>query len=881
MNAKATPPHEQEQLEALRRQVAELQAACEASRQTIESLRERRRRYRSYFELAPYGVFVVDGNGRYRRVNQAACQMTGYSKEEFLKMSVQDFLAPEYLEGGLKGFAHFLETGTRSAETLCTKKDGTRIYMTLDAVKIAEDRFIGYCRDITRRKQVLEELRITNSAIECSINAIAFADLHNNLTYVNRSFLEFWGYDDKKEVLGQPSISFWETPEKAQEVIAKRNADGRWTGELTAKRKDGSTFDVHLSASTVTDESGQPIGSMGSFIDITERKRTEAALAENRTWMELILQNSSDGINLCELDLKTGKRRLLMCNDRYVEMSGRSREELMAADNLNRFGRELTVAEQKRPQEEQKRKCLPYRGLSSWARPDGKENYYEWTAAPIDVGDKRLIIGIDRDVTEHRRMEEALTVANARLQYLLRSSPGVIYTAKPSGNYAGTFISENVKDQLGYEAREFTENPDFWASRIHPDDAPRVLSELAAAEGQGHYAHEYRFRHKDGSYRWMRDELTVVRGQDGHALECVGFWIDITDRKEAEQALRESEERYRDLFENAPLCIFEEDLTQTPPVILRVNRRTEETFGWAFEEHGPIPVERMIPPEARETFQRVRKALKIGKTVRLESLNMRHDGSVFPVRLSATVSPTAGFKRAIVMIEDITERKRAEEALQAAHRKLMNAREHERRHLAGELHDSVAQSLVAMKLQLQNASVAAEARDARTLTAAIATAGEVCDQLVGEVRQMCHGLYPPALESLGLLAALRQLAGYHQQKKLVTIRPRGKIRTARFPADVEIALLRIAQDAVNNAVRHSQAEHVDVYLSHKKGQLTLLVVDDGTGFDAEAAVGQGLGLSTMKERAAAVGGDFQITSQPGRTCVEVTVPVEPIPSSGQ
>lgn len=128
----------------------------------------------------------------------------------------------------------------------------------------------------------------------------------------------------------------------------------------------------------------------------------------------------------------------------------------------------------------------------------------------------------------------------ARLEHLLSASPAVIYTSKTDGDYCATFISDNITTQLGYEPRDFTNNPGFWVDGIHPDDRERVLAERPEVLEHGRYVHEYRFRHKDGSYRWMHDKLRLVNDNGGSPREIVGSWIDITGRVQLEDELRES-----------------------------------------------------------------------------------------------------------------------------------------------------------------------------------------------------------------------------------------------------------------------------------------------------------------------------------------------------
>jgi PAS domain S-box-containing protein len=128
------------------------------------------------------------------------------------------------------------------------------------------------------RKRAEELLRIKDWAIESSINAISLADLEGNLTHVNTSFLKLWGYKDKNEIFKKPAVEFWQTKEKASEGLEALHDKGSWIGELVAKRKDGSLFDVQLSASMVKDEAGNPICMMASFVDITQRKQAEEEL---------------------------------------------------------------------------------------------------------------------------------------------------------------------------------------------------------------------------------------------------------------------------------------------------------------------------------------------------------------------------------------------------------------------------------------------------------------------------------------------------------------------------------------------------------------------------------------------------------------------------
>ena len=137
-----------------------------------------------------------------------------------------------------------------------------------------------------------------------------------------------------------------------------------------------------------------------------------------------------------------------------------------------------------------------------------------------------------------------------RLKLMLASTPAVIYACKPSGDYAATFISENVIEILGYQPSDFLTSPDFWTDHIHPQDKDRVFSELNVLLEKDYFLYEYRFQHNEGGYRWMRDEMKLIRDADGNPREIVGSWTDITPHKQAEIALEQSEARYRSFVQN-------------------------------------------------------------------------------------------------------------------------------------------------------------------------------------------------------------------------------------------------------------------------------------------------------------------------------------------
>src|SRR5262252_11237069 len=160
------------------------------------------------------------------------------------------------------------------------------------------------------------------------------------------------------------------------------------------------------------------------------------------------------------------------------------------------------------------------------------------------------IVGSWSDITARKTAEQANAALFARMAQLLTGSPAVIYSYRATGDFAPTFVSENVRDWLGYEPEEYLQNADFWRSRVHPDDLARVEAESSNLYKNGRHAVEYRFLKKDGTYCWVNDEQRLIRDADGQPIEVIGSWSDVTRRKNAEAATRRSEQRLTDAIES-------------------------------------------------------------------------------------------------------------------------------------------------------------------------------------------------------------------------------------------------------------------------------------------------------------------------------------------
>lgn len=282
----------------------------------------------------------------------------------------------------------------------------------------------------------------------------------------------------------------------------------------------------------------------------------------------------------------------------------------------------------------------------------------------------QLAQGLDGMTADLKR----LTAARARqelmehLQHLVAHTDAVLYTRSPEGDFRATFISDNLTEVLGYEPREFLEDPGFWLNHIHPEDRERVLGAIPHFLEQGHIFHEYRFRHQDGSCRWLHDEVRLLQDEAGRPTELVGYCVDITARKETEATLSKLARQHQVILETLGEGVFGLDLngdhTFVNPAAAKmlgyevkelIGRHSHSTWHYGKPDGSPYP----------EAECPIYATLRNGSVQHdLTEVFWRKDGISIPVEVTTRPIQEEGKTvGAVASFRDISKRKQAEEAL--------------------------------------------------------------------------------------------------------------------------------------------------------------------------------------------------------------------------
>ncbi len=729
----------------------------------------------------------------------------------------------------------------------------------------------------------------------------------------------------REELLGiDPRSLFADPADFATFLRLATSPGGMRSFRFPTLRKDGSTFYVNCSVAPVTWNGRRLFISINE--DITEQVLAQRQLDEYRDRLEARVEERTAELRESRRDLQMlfdsvedyvlvldESGRVLHANPAAARALGYSSQQLteMSAEDLHPPHRRAEVRDTfARMLRGECSTChIPLRTADGRdVAAETKISRGQWDGQPV-------LYGVSRDTTEREAVERALREREQLYRSMFEQNRAVKLLIDPDN---GRIVDANPAASAfyGYDLERLRTMTIHEINALSPQEVRAAMGRAASDDAEGTRYFVFPHRLADGTVRQV--EVHTGPAEIGGRKLLYSIVHDVTERVQAEQAAREAERRFAAALKNSRNILYRFDMRKNRYEY--VSDYVETIAGWTVEEFCAKTMEdtcsEIHPDDWPGTLRQIESAVEAATGDRvglvLEYRRRTKDGrwlwisdwatifldenknhlyvvgSAYDItdrkqaeqelraardELEARVQQrTCDLAEANRSLEsEIQDRRRAERALRDAHRRLMLAQETERRRLAAELHDSVSQRLLALQLRINQCASGAGGDAQRQ---AMRQAVDQCNQLIREVRSLSRGLYPSALESIGLAAGLRQLVGEVHAEAELEFRCDAALEGARFLRDVEIALFRVAQEAVHNALKHAAAARVTVSLDAEDGALALEVDDDGIGFDPDRRHG-GSGLSTMRERTESVGGRLTIDSGERGTRLCAIVPATP------
>ena len=424
------------------------------------------------------------------------------------------------------------------------------------------------------------------------------------------------------------------------------------------------------------------------------------------------------------------------------------------------------------------------------------------------------------------------------------------------------------------------------SAKLHPDDRALFIGVVGQVTPENPASRaSYRVLRSDGSVIWVERNARAFFDEQGRLKRMVGMVADITERKLAEEALRESEDRLRLLLDSTAEAIYGIDLedrcTFCNPACIRAlgYERDDEVLGMNMHRliHHTRADGTFFPAEEC----RIYRAFRTGEAIHVDDeVLWRANGTSFPAEYwSHPQRRGQEIVGAVVAFVDITERKVAEASLASVSRRLIIAQEQERTRIARELHDDIGQRLALLANGLQQ--VQQDSPNLPEVRRRVEKLEKQTFEIAADIQSLSHELHSSKLEYLGIARAMRSFCKEFSKQQKVEIDFENHDLPSTLPPDVSLCFFRVLQEALRNAAKYSGVRHFDVKLWATPNEVRLTVSDSGAGFDLKAARDRrGLGLISMEERLKIVGGDLIIESEPKRgTTIRARAPIRPECSS--
>lgn len=805
------------------------------------------------FEMPGLGAFQAEaGSGRLLRVTPGFCEITGYSERESLELALPELTHPGDREECREHLRRAAEAGGYEGETRYLRKDGSTVWVHVSATAVGEGRppsVVAVVRETPRRTRDTEEERLAwqSRLLDLTQDAVFVRDTRDRISYWNREAEEQYGWSSA-EVLGLVPQELLKTrfPEPLEEIRSGLLRNGRWEGELRHTRRDGTTLVVASRWTLERDADGQPLRTLQSNIDITERKRVELELARREARLRSIVEAEPECVKVLNPDgslQDMNAAGLAMIEaDTLEQARGRSLAELVVPEHRAAFA-DLTERVLRGEPGSLEFEIVGLKGTRRWL---------ETQAVPLQDAEsgETTLLGVTRDTTGKRRTEEELKSSLkelADLKFALDESAIVAFTDQ-RGRI--TYVNDKFCEISRYSREELIGRDHRIINSSYHDK--QFISDLWRTIARGRvWRGELRNRAKDGSIYWVDTTIVPFLDDRGKPYQYVAIRYEVTERKRVEQELRERNTLLGSVIEGSNDAIYLKDSWGR---YLMANSAVARVIGKPVEEIvGNTDAELLAPEVAGPLMATDREIMLTDETRRLEeTLPVAGSERIF----YSTKAPYRDHEGQITGIigvsSDITELKKAEEQLK-------EIREAERGRIARELHDVVLQDLAYALQTIEG--LEPEGREAGTGLEEAATA---LRRSVGGLRTALQDLGSEE-ESAGSFA--RSLEALVELNRRMNAGCEFELEVEDgflelVPQESSRELLRIVQEALTNVRRHSGARRVRVHAGASGTALWLEITDDGRGFDREEA-STGLGTRGMNQRARALGGDLQVKSRPG------------------
>ncbi len=636
--------------------------------QASEKLRVTEDRYRLMVEGASDAIFITDNEGKLYEVNKRAGEMFGYTENELRGMNISSLIPPEESTAMPLKYRELQQDERISLEQNMLRADGSTIAVDITASMLSDKRIIAIVRDITERKKAQEllakneeELKLIYNASSDVIFLIAIEDNQKfRLRSVNKTFLQATGLSEDK-VVGKyiddaiPADSLRLIKKKYEEAIQTGKAV-QW--EETSVYPTGIKTGI-VTVSPVFDNTGRCTMLVGSVHDITERKRIEEEIKDSEEKRRLIMNGALDAIISVDAD-----GRIIFWNPQAEKIFGWKEDEMK--------GRQL--AETIIPERYRERHI---RGLAHYGHTgeavilnrllelsainkEGKEFEIEMSILPVVQEGTTTFTAFIRDITEAKKAAENLRLSVERFETIATATHDAIWEWNLE---TGELWANEVHQELyGVTKNDPVATVDVWKSRIHPDDLDKTSSaqDMALRSDINYWESEYRFRKSDGSYVMLFDRCYIVRDRMHRPVRLTGSMIDVTKRKKAEEDVRESEEKYRSVIEQASDFIM---ITDNKGNFIDANSNFLKTFGYSKEEFVGLNVRDVIDPEQLRVNPVRFDLLMKGESILNERRMIDRNGNVVEVEANVKMLPDG---RILAIARDIRDRKKAQEELTKA-----------------------------------------------------------------------------------------------------------------------------------------------------------------------------------------------------------------------